>query len=314
MIAINAPFSTIFRFDIRNMASLVKFGVSFSPAGLLTPFHVGASARLRSLGFIHDDIALSGSSGGALAAISSALSLSPEKTMEASLYVAQECRDKGARLTLRTSLETVLDSLLPKDCYIELNQRPQPCTVGYRELSTNKYVLQSEPKFVKQYQSKADVIEVLLASCNIPFYFNGNSVTTSVRGSQGIDGFFSVDLKRFGCPPTDATLQEVLVCPYPTNLVGLDPKKLRVDSNASNTCNYDIISPDLLDSSTWPYSLWDLLRMSLTAPASTLNPDKPISNAELQDKYQELYHTGYEAASRWYEQKVLFLQMQKIPK
>ena len=59
--------------------SISEIGISFSPAGLLTPFHLGVSAELSSLKIIKDTIALSGSSGGALAACTTSLKI-PYKT------------------------------------------------------------------------------------------------------------------------------------------------------------------------------------------------------------------------------------------
>ena len=48
-------------------------GISFSPAGLLTPFHFGASYRLQELGLLTSSTALAGASGGAIASVMSAL-------------------------------------------------------------------------------------------------------------------------------------------------------------------------------------------------------------------------------------------------
>lgn len=38
-----------------------EVGISFSPAGLLTPFHIGASFQLKKLGIIESTTALAGS-------------------------------------------------------------------------------------------------------------------------------------------------------------------------------------------------------------------------------------------------------------
>ena len=58
-----------------------KLGISFSPAGLLTPFHIGAIDELRSMGIIVPDTAVAGASGGALAAVVSALELESEVSL-----------------------------------------------------------------------------------------------------------------------------------------------------------------------------------------------------------------------------------------
>ena len=77
-----------------------KIGVSFSPAGLLTPFHIGASAQLQEYKIIHECTALAGSSGGALAAVTSALKINPKDSLWSSVYIARRCRDEGTRFLL----------------------------------------------------------------------------------------------------------------------------------------------------------------------------------------------------------------------
>ncbi|KAJ1431652.1 hypothetical protein B484DRAFT_40600 [Ochromonadaceae sp. CCMP2298] len=81
-----------------------RLGVSFSPAGLLTPFYIGAAEQLKEYKLLSNCTALAGSSGGALAAATSGLA---EDAIYCSLYVAQRCRDEGPRLTLRTALDKV---------------------------------------------------------------------------------------------------------------------------------------------------------------------------------------------------------------
>lgn len=74
---------------LRSRKALPKVGVSFSPAGLLTPFHIGAAAQLKRLGIIDNNTALAGSSGGALAAVTTALGISDSEALTCSVYVAQ---------------------------------------------------------------------------------------------------------------------------------------------------------------------------------------------------------------------------------
>ncbi|RYH14676.1 hypothetical protein EON65_33230 [archaeon] len=361
---------------------LIKYGVSFSPAGLLTPFHIGASAQLQKFGIITPDTALAGSSGGALAAVTTALETSSDmqRTAEndplnASIYVAKRCRDYGARLTLRQALDEVLNNVLPINVHTILSTRAAPVIISYTEVNvnpwnptwdaitswfsqftqftdpfasnssanSNKTSFRSQeserqvtlfdvrsiltPQYVNVFNSKQDVIECLLASCNIPFYFNGNNLCITARGKDCIDGFFGVSLNRFGCPHTPAKEREILICPYSPKLVQLNPNRpIRVPnismktflasyraivnninralnmppeaSNAvppltanlpvedpnidtedySNKVQYDIISPDLLDAEFWPFSTQEVIKMSLTCPDSSKNPELPISD------------------------------------
>ena len=196
-----------------------KVGIAFSPAGLLTPYHLGAASELAKLNIIQSQTAISGASGGALAAVLSSLgTISSQDSLEACNYISERCRSVGyTRKTLRLALDTCLDDLLPADAFEKLNQRTAKCTVAYREIYPT---LTSH--LVSEYRSNDDLIDVLRASCNIPFYFNGNSVTVPVRGHFAVDGFFAVERSRFGCPRTEAT-RELIVCPFNPDLIGLDP-------------------------------------------------------------------------------------------
>eukprot|EP01031_Cornospumella_fuschlensis_P032760 gene32760-39601_t len=125
---------------------LVKIGVSFSPAGLLTPFHLGASSQLQKLGIITPETALAGSSGGALAAVTAALETSSDllRTAEndplnASIYVAKKCRDNGARQTLKVALDEVLNQIFPGDVHKILSARSAPVIVSYTEVNVNPW-------------------------------------------------------------------------------------------------------------------------------------------------------------------------------
>lgn len=284
-------------------APVCNFGVSFSPAGLLTPYHIGASACLHELGLIHPQIGLAGSSGGALAAITSSLLLEDTKEdklamtpLESSVYVAQQCRELGARGTLKISLETVLQKLVPEDAHILLNNRPSPVRISFTEINGNGL----QGHLIDRFISKKDVIDCLLASCNIPFYFNDQGLFVNCRGLRCVDGFFAVDIRRFGCPVTGATKRELLICPYRRSLVSIYPEKVRP---SDSQCQYDIITPDFLDEKTWPFTVRDVIQMSFTAPESSINPDQPISDEELRSKYDLLYAAGFESVKRWYDQE-----------
>ena len=54
------------------------------------------------------------------------------------------------------------------------------------------------PQTISQYKSRDDLIEVLLASCTIPFYFSGYPATQLQRDlSYAVDGVFSFEIDRF---------------------------------------------------------------------------------------------------------------------
>jgi len=278
---------------------IIDTGVSFSPAGLLSPYHIGAAQQLINYDIINDNTAVSGSSGGALAAIIVALRMNLDDAMKGSNYVAQRCRDEGTRGTLCSALTKILTDLVPEDAHILLQQRPSPCTLGYTEISP---ILR--PQFISTFKDKKDVLEVLLASCNIPFYFNGNNIGMTVRGAYAVDGFFTTDSYRFGCPPTGAVGQEIIVTPFSASLIGLDPyrSRLKIDD-----CRYDVISSDILirngKKHLWPFSVLEILQMALSAPSSRKNPSGIISDEEISEIYEVLYKAGMESVKLWYEEQ-----------
>eukprot|EP01033_Poteriospumella_lacustris_P004844 gene4844-3473_t len=278
-----------------------EFGVCFSPAGLLTPYHIGASTCLNDLGCLTDEVAITGSSGGALAAVTAALLMKyPEGTLplsplESSVYVAQQCRDLGARGTLRKALDHILEKLLPDDGHEQLNQRRAVVKIAFTSFTRRNGF---QARYIDEFHSKADLIDCLRGSCNIPFYFNGNEVFVDVRGEAAFDGFFSVDFRRFGCPATGCSHRELIICPFSSPYVNIQPYALRPETSS---CEYDIISPALLDKAQWPFSPTEVLRMALDAPPSSRQPGQPISDEELREKYGILFRAGYESVRRWFE-------------
>ncbi|KAJ1389273.1 hypothetical protein B484DRAFT_439921, partial [Ochromonadaceae sp. CCMP2298] len=85
----------------------------------------------------------------------------------------------------------VLEDVLPPDAHEILNNRASNCYIAYTEITPSL-----QPQFVYRFKDKADLISVLRASCNIPFYFNGNSLAVGVRGTKGVDGFFTMSPNR----------------------------------------------------------------------------------------------------------------------
>ena len=109
-----------------------KLGISFSPAGLLTPYHLGASFELRKMGLLTSSTSVSGASGGALAAITSALNIDHNDGLAGCEYIAERCRVEGTRYTLKVALNQVLEDILPSDSAEILSIRDAKCSIAYR--------------------------------------------------------------------------------------------------------------------------------------------------------------------------------------
>lgn len=108
-----------------------KLGVSFSPAGLLTPYHLGASFELRRMGLLTASTSYTGASGGALAAVTSALNIGHTDGLAACEYIAERCRVEGTRYTLKVALNKALEDILPSDSAQILNERNARCSLAY---------------------------------------------------------------------------------------------------------------------------------------------------------------------------------------
>jgi hypothetical protein len=257
-------------------------GVSFSPAGLLTPYHLGASFALKRLGLISQSTSVSGASGGALAAVTTALNIGHIEGLDGCEYIAERCRAEGTRYTLKVALNKVLEDLIPVDSHTSLNNRDAKCSLAYTEVYPKQY-----GHIIDSFTSKEDLIEVLRASCNIPFYFNGNWPCVKVRGTAGVDGFFAIPRNRFGCPATYSK-KELIICPFLPSSVGLSADKMgpvinlntlddSTDDNLSApsdiiemplpaTKSYELITPALLKPSDWPFTISELMSLALGPP------------------------------------------------
>lgn len=156
-------------------------GFSFSPAGLLLPYHLGVADCLEYFGMLTPSTPLAGASAGALAVACSACGVSAWHALRVLLRVENLIRQTGAARQLHTVLASELDNLLPPDVHTRLNTRPGRVTIAY----THVWPF-FKGQFVSHFHSCSDVKECLVASCNIPFYFS-NWPTVTCRGISYID-------------------------------------------------------------------------------------------------------------------------------
>jgi hypothetical protein len=239
---------------------LPGYGMSFSPAGLLTAYHIGVLHCFHQNALISSSTHFAGSSGGALAAISSVAYTNQYNSFEllkCCEYIADECQRLGTRGTLRIALDQALDLIIPENIIDKLANRQGSVSIAYRQVLPTW-----SSEIVSQFDSRDDLLNVLRASCNIPLYFNGNSPFIYLRSGCGIDGFFAVPRYRFGCPIIN-TSYEILVTPFSPALVGLNPF---ANGNLPYEKKYAIISPDELSASEWPFDLRALINLALAPP------------------------------------------------
>jgi predicted acylesterase/phospholipase RssA len=102
-------------------------------AGLLFPYHLGVVEELCTQGWIKNGTALAGSSGGALAAVFCGLQLNADAALEATFNICNAINmspRKSSRGILGSLLAKELDSFLPQDAHIRLNQWQGSVRIG----------------------------------------------------------------------------------------------------------------------------------------------------------------------------------------
>ena len=178
-------------------------GLSFSPAGMLFPYHAGVAYALKQGNFIDSNTKLGGSSAGAIIATAIATDVQQDAVDSALRRLSQRFQ-QGT--TLRDALRDELLDILPDDAPQRARGR---LTVAYQQ------VLPWPRKFlVTEWESKNDLIDTICASCCWPFFFSRWPMVW-VRGGLAVDGFFALPRSRFGCPPVAAQTETLHVVAIP---------------------------------------------------------------------------------------------------
>eukprot|EP01054_Gregarina_sp_Poly1_P005860 Gregarina_sp_Poly_1__5859@NODE_308_length_9647_cov_165_896660_g265_i0_p3_GENE_NODE_308_length_9647_cov_165_896660_g265_i0NODE_308_length_9647_cov_165_896660_g265_i0_p3_ORF_typecomplete_len595_score63_15Patatin/PF01734_22/1_6e03Patatin/PF01734_22/1_1e06_NODE_308_length_9647_cov_165_896660_g265_i036185402 len=212
--------------DCRPKNRRFPLGFSFSPAGLLLPYHLGVIAYLTHADVLRPEVPLSGASAGAIAIAVAALDLPLEQTMMAVYRMEKTLRDRGStRGQLKDLLEAELRYVLPSNCHEIMSTRKAHASIIYTRVNFWKCMS------VAKFTDKNDVIACILASCNIPFYF-GKGPVLECRGQWAVDGYFS-DRKNFGCPKIPNWERQIRVTPFSKKQV------------LSHLPDFNVISPEL---------------------------------------------------------------------
>ena len=167
-------------------------GIAFTPAGLLFPYYVGVGYELRELGVLTPSTPLGGSSAGSIVAAALACGVTEPSVRAGLARLVTDVR-QGTRLNI--ALREQLNEILPEDA--PSLAQAHGLTIGYLEV-----LPRPGRRLVSSWTSKADLIDVICASCNWPFFFS-RWPFVNCRRSWVLDGFFSVERSRFGCPPLD---------------------------------------------------------------------------------------------------------------
>lgn len=178
-------------------------GFSFSPGGLLFPYHLGVITSLEHHGRLTDQVHLAGASAGAIAVASHAAKTPPAKALEAAFNVCDACETQfGGRAVgkLLPLLEVEMDKVLSPDAHEIINEREGVVALAHRELFPN-----NRPVLTTNFETREDLIEAVCDSSMFPFFSTPFPVRLKYKDGERIprvvvDGFFTVPRERYGCP------------------------------------------------------------------------------------------------------------------
>ncbi|SOV73798.1 conserved Plasmodium protein, unknown function [Plasmodium sp. gorilla clade G3] len=213
--------------DKKEKADPMNLGISFSPAGLLIPYHLGVSSLLIEKNILNMHTSIAGSSAGSICACCLSVGLSVNKCYFLIENIISNVYKHGCYQKLENILNIELNKYLYEDSYIYLNNRIGNVFVGITQILPYYKKLN-----INNFYDDNDLISAIIASCNIPMYLSSN-IFVNFRNKKCIDGFFSTKKKDFGCPNT-RTERIIKVSPFDSDYVGIGNK------------NNSVISPHLI--------------------------------------------------------------------
>ncbi|CAM9779845.1 unnamed protein product [Choristocarpus tenellus] len=267
-----------------------RLGFSFTPGGLLFPYHLGVAKALEENNFLAAEVPIAGSSAGALVCAVLGCNMSLDEAARGASEICADCREGGTQYRLRDVVEGCLERMLPEDAHDLINTRKGKVSLAM----TNLWPLPIGGVFVDKFNSREDLIEVLLGSCCVPFWFSKYPFV-QVRGKATVDGVFSLPRKYFGAPNIPSADQVVRVSVFPGST-------LPVYSETEG----DLISPDLLESATY-----ERMTDSPSIPLPNRSSSSLLRYLELlkyalhpgtDEVLDELFDTGYQTGRIWIEE------------
>lgn len=262
-------------------------GFSFSPGGLLLPYHLGVLASLAHHGYVTPETHLAGSSAGAIAVVAHACHVPPMLALEASIQISHQCNPVFlAKGQLMPTLQEELHTLLPPNANTIVNERPGVIGLAHLELFPRTHpVLQTQ-----QFETRESLIDAVCDSSMFPYFTSNKPFRFVERPGHFfprvvVDGVFTEPLWRFGCPDLEKRLSRtaapvdrcVNVSVFPMELVD---KRLTVLGNVERR---NVISPKLEK---------NLLSQIKRLGRLACSPGNP-------KELTKLYNDGWADAQRW---------------
>jgi hypothetical protein len=268
----------------------MRVGFSFSPGGLLLPYHLGVLDGLKYNRFLTDEVPIAGASAGAIAVATNACGIDSKVILDTTIDISNTCRELGrARGNLLPLLRQNLEVHVDEDRFRAFQERQGEAVVSYHELFPSfQSIHQAE------FQHKEEFIDTVCHSSTFPFFStNWPAALDSTGGRRAtvafgrkfsleiprlvVDGFFAVPGDRFGCPDFELAGVDVdrtvSITSFPREVIGFQK------SVAAEDC----ISPELDG---------DGIRQS----ADLLwKATQPLTSSQVMD----LYDSGFQDAEKW---------------
>ena len=159
-----------------------NIGFSFSPGGLLLPYHMGVADCLIKEKYLNQfESVVGGSSAGSIAAMAIGCGLDPLKGLEGTISISDNCISQGkkARGNLLPLLKEQMKLLVGDEEYDFLNQRQQHYidkTNGNEEFGTGVCIAYKEifplrkAHFQTKFKTREDFFNTVGYSCMFPFF------------------------------------------------------------------------------------------------------------------------------------------------
>jgi len=298
-----------------------SIGFSFSPGGLLLPYHMGVAECLVHEKFLDpSETMVAGSSAGSIASMAIGCGIDPRAGLEGTIAISDRCLETGksARGNLLPLLQDQLQSLVGDAEFDFLQQRRTNnrnrrgsgsteeddddddavgtgVVLAYREIFPTR-----TSHFQTTFESREELFRSVGYSCMFPFFTtnfpclidfgnNGNNDNNSFKVPRLLmDGYFSLPRSQFGCPilqdefPDSGVDRTIAVSCIPQDLFGME--EVFDQQGGSNSNSNNVISINGNDE-TEQMSTTDIFRIAT----------QPTSRKELTN----LYERGYRDAERW---------------
>ena len=147
-------------------------------------------SALRAEGVVTDATPLAGASAGAIVAVCAAAGLSPARMIALCEGVYAETLRRGVVGAVEGVLREALHRELPEDAHLRASGR---VAVGVTRL------FPPQREAISQFESREDLIDVVVASSFIPIYL-APALATPLRGRAHVDGYFSAFLPELPVP------------------------------------------------------------------------------------------------------------------